>query len=66
MIYLTNINVSNPIKPANQGRQSIPKSGGDRLQTRKVRRYATRNFFLNFGTLKWHSQRFGGTYKVIP
>ena len=48
-----------------QGRQSIPKSGGNGLQTRKVRRYATRHFFLNFGTLKRHSQRFGGTYKVI-
>jgi hypothetical protein len=48
-----------------QGRQSIPKSRGDGLQTRKVRRYPTRNFFLNFGTLKRYSQRFGGTYKVI-
>jgi hypothetical protein len=49
-----------------EGRQSIQKSvGGDGLQTRKVRRYATRNFFLNFGTLKRYSQRFGGTYKVI-
>ena len=28
-----------------QGRQSIPKSEGDGLQIRKVRRYATRNFF---------------------
>ena len=29
----------------NQGRQSIPKSGGDRLKIRKVQRYATRIFF---------------------
>jgi hypothetical protein len=34
-----------------QGRQSIPKSRGDGLQTRKVRRYATRNF----GILKRHA-----------
>jgi hypothetical protein len=38
--------------------------GGDGLQIRKVRRYATRIFF-NVGTLKWHFQRFGGTCKVI-
>ena len=50
--------------PLHQGRQSIPKSEGDGLQIRKVRRYATRNF-LNFGTLKRHFQRFEGTYKVI-
>ena len=43
-----------------QGRQSIPKSEGDGLQIRKVRRYATRNFFI-----KRHFQRFEGTYKVI-
>ena len=53
----------------NLGRRAsiYPKKcrGGDGLQTRKVRRYATRNFFLNFGTLKRYSQRFGGTYKVI-
>ena len=48
--------------PTGQGRQSIPKSEGDGLQIRKVRRYAIRNFF---GTLKRHFQRFEGTYKVI-
>ena len=41
------------------------KGGGGRTPNYEGPEVRYPKFFLNFGTLRRHSQRFGGTYKVI-
>ena len=47
-----------------QGRQSIPKSGGDGLQTRKVQRYATPKFFSKFWYTETAFPAFQGAFRA--